>query len=124
MERQTFQKSAILDYLKSVATHPSAETVYLEVRKKIPTISKGTVYRVLNNLAEKKEIKEISAEVARYDGDNSNHAHFICQGCNRIFDLEDFCKDCSILKNKKTKVGEINKYTINFYGNCKQCSEK
>ena len=123
MERQTFQKSVVLNYLKGVYTHPSAETVYLAVKEKIPNISKGTVYRILKNLVDKKEIKEITAEVSRYDGDNSNHAHFICQTCNDIHDLMDFCKDCSILKNKKTKVGEINKYTVNFYGKCNKCSK-
>lgn len=121
MERRTPQKQKVLDYLKGVYIHPSAQIVYFAVKKKVPNISKATVYRILKNLVVKKEIQEIPAEVSRYDGDNSSHAHFICEKCNRIYDLKDFCQDCTILKNKKTKVGKINKYTVNFYGICKKC---
>ncbi len=55
-ERMTAQKSFIFGYLKSVKTHPSAEVVYKEVKKKLPNISQGTVYRVLNNFKQKGEI--------------------------------------------------------------------
>jgi len=122
MERNTPQKQKVLDYLKSVYSHPSAETVYFAVKKVLPNISKATVYRILKNSVERKETQEIPAEVSRYDGNASSHAHFICENCNRIYDLKDFCQDCSILRNKKTKVGKINRYTVNFYGICKKCS--
>ncbi len=121
MERKTPQKQKVLDYLRGVYTHPSAETVYAAVKKKVPNISKGTVYRILKNAVGKKEIQEIPAEVSRYDGNVSSHAHFVCEKCSSIYDLMDFCQDCSILKNKKTKVGKINKYTVNFYGICNKC---
>ncbi len=121
MERNTFQKQIVFGYLKSVKSHPSTETVYSEVKKKIPNISKATVYRILKNMADKRQIQEIPAEVARYDGDTSSHAHFICEKCNTIYDLMDFCEDCGVLKNKKTKVGEIKKYNVNFYGICNKC---
>lgn len=121
MERQTHQKKVILDYLKSVCCHPSAEKVYLEVKKKLPTISRGTVYRILNNLREKKEIQEIPAEVFHYDGDNSSHAHFICEKCHEIIDIFEVCKECKVLKCQKTKAGKIKSYQIRFYGICKKC---
>ena len=77
----------LLDYLKSVKTHPCAEDIYKAVKKKLPNISLGTVYRVLNNFKEKGEILEIPFEVAHYDGDTSSHAHFICEKCKKIFDI-------------------------------------
>ncbi|MBC7073854.1 transcriptional repressor, partial [Candidatus Parcubacteria bacterium] len=49
MERLTSQKKIILDYLKSVRTHPSAEEIFEKVRKRLPQISLGTVYRILKN---------------------------------------------------------------------------
>jgi len=124
MERFTNQKKAILDYLKSVKTHPTAEKVYFEVRKKLPQISLGTVYRILNNLSEKKEIRTIPAEISHFDADTSSHAHYICKKCNQVFDIFNACKDCSILKDKKTKVGKVENYQIYFYGTCKKCSKK
>ncbi|MDO8436168.1 MAG: transcriptional repressor [bacterium] len=121
MERNTSQKEIILDYLRRVTSHPSAEKVYLDVKNKLPRISRGTVYRNLKILKEKGKVLEIPTDVSRYDGNISNHAHFICQECGKIFDLFDFCDDCKILKNKKTKVGKINKYQMYFYGQCSKC---
>ena len=46
-ERITKQREVIEAYLKSVTTHPSAEEVYSAVKKKLPSISLGTVYRNL-----------------------------------------------------------------------------
>ena len=121
-ERMTAQKSFIFGYLKSVKTHPSAEAVYKEVRKKLPNISQGTVYRVLNHLKEKGDVISIDTKNSiHFDADISDHAHFICESCQNVYDVIDECSKCGILKNKKTKVGEIKSYKINFYGVCKNC---
>ena len=118
----TSQKSLIFGYLKSVKTHPTAETVHKEVKKKIPGISQSTVYRVLNNFKDKGEILAIDTkDNVHFDADVSDHAHFICEKCGQVYDVIDECSKCGILKNKKTKVGSINSYKINFYGICKNC---
>jgi len=125
MERQTSQKKFIFDYLKGVKTHPTAEVVYKEVRKKLPTISQGTIYRVLNNFKKKGDIQTIETkDNIHFDADISNHAHFICEACGRVYDVYEECSKCGILKNKKTKVGKINKYQIKFYGICTKCKRK
>jgi Fe2+ or Zn2+ uptake regulation protein len=121
-ERMTAQKSFIFGYLKSVKTHPSAEIVYKEVKKKLPNISQGTVYRVLKNFKDKGEIISIDTkDNVHFDADVSDHAHFICENCENVFDVMNECSKCGILKNKKTKVGKINSYKINFYGICRKC---
>jgi len=135
-ERMTAQKSFIFGYLKSVKNHPSAEAVYKEVKKKLPNISQGTVYRVLNNFKKKGEIQVIDTkDNVHFDADISDHAHFICEKCGNVFDVMNECSECGILKkesvafapydsaelSKKTKVGSINSYKINFYGVCKNC---
>ncbi|OGZ90316.1 MAG: hypothetical protein A2599_03290 [Candidatus Staskawiczbacteria bacterium RIFOXYD1_FULL_39_28] len=121
-ERMTSQKSFIFGYLKGTKTHPTAEIVYGEIKKKLPNISQGTVYRVLNNFREKGEVQTIETKDSiHFDADISDHAHFICEQCGKVYDVIDECSKCGILKNKKTKVGKINKYKINFYGICKQC---
>ena len=121
-ERATAQKSYIFDYLKSVKCHPTAEKIYEEVKKKLPTISQGTVYRVLNNFKDKGDIISIDTkDTVHFDADISDHAHFICDNCGNVYDVYDECSKCGILKNRKTKVGKINKYQINFYGECRNC---
>ena len=56
-ERMTSQKKIIMDYLKSVKTHPSAEKVYLAVKKKLPRISQATVYRILSSFKDKNQFQ-------------------------------------------------------------------
>lgn len=124
MERLTSQKQIILDYLKSVKIHPTAEVVYLAVKKKLPRISQGTVYRVLNNLKDKNNAQVIPVRgIAHFDGDTSPHAHFICQNCDNVFDVFDVCSKCDILNKKRVKVGKINYYKIYFYGICNKCKK-
>lgn len=118
----TCQKQIVLDYLMSVKTHPTAETVYLAVRKKLPRISQGTVYRILSDFQKKDKAQTIPVKgVSHFDGDISLHGHFICQDCDKVYDVFDTCSKCDSLKNKKLKVGKIEKYKIYFYGTCKKC---
>lgn len=121
-ERLTSQKQVILNYLMSVKIHPTAEEVHKNVKKKLPRISQGTVYRILNNFEKKGLIQVVpSGGKAHFDGDISPHAHFICQKCSKVYDVFDICSKCNVLKNKKIKVGKINYYKIYFYGECKKC---
>ena len=120
-ERLTNQKKVILEYLKSTKSHPCAREVYFEVKKKLPQISLGTVYRILNQLKEKREIKEILTEVSHFDGNLTPHSHFVCQKCKKIFDIFEEIPE---LKNKRLKVGKINNYQIIFYGICNKCRAK
>ncbi len=122
-ERLTSQRKIILDYLKSVDTHPSTEEVYLAVKEKLPQISLGTVYRNLKKLKCSGKIHEIncnSCGAAHYDGNISPHAHFFCEKCGKIFDIKEKLKEV----DKKVKIGKVKNYQIYFYGICKKCSKK
>jgi len=121
-ERTTAQKIFILNYLKGVKTHPTADIIYEQVKKQLPSISFATVYRVLNNLKEKGDIQAIDTkDVVHFDGDISDHAHFICEKCGKVFDVFDECSKCGILKKKRIKVGIIKSYKVKFYGTCNNC---
>lgn len=117
--RLTKQRRIITRYLQGVTNHPSAETVYKEVKKQIPNISLGTVYRNLKYLAERGFILQlIESDRARFDGNNTYHLHFICTQCNTIRDIWD--TDAIPLKGLN-KFGEIKKIECNMYGVCKKC---
>jgi len=82
----------------------------------------GTVYRVLNNLSQKNRAQTIlSKRAAHFDADTSPHTHFVCQECDKVFDIADECYKCGILEKKRTKVGKIKNYKIIFYGICNKC---
>lgn len=88
--RLTKQRAAILKYLQSVKTHPSAESVLKALQKSFPQISFGTVYRNLNFLQKHGYCKEfVLGKVSRFDGRVDSHVHLICDQCQSIVDLDD-----------------------------------
>ena len=84
------QRQAIKDYLASSMEHPTADTVYLNVKEEFPNISLGTVYRNLNLLTDLGEAVKVSTAEGRdrYDGNNAPHNHFHCMSCDRVLDLD------------------------------------
>jgi Fur family peroxide stress response transcriptional regulator len=87
--KATHQRLEIYRELASTATHPDVETIYQGVKKRIPTISRDTVYRNLNLLAEYGLISifGMSHERLRFDANIAHHHHFICVKCGMIQDL-------------------------------------
>ncbi len=121
--RNTSQRIKIVEYLKDVKTHPTAEAVYLEVKKELPAITLATVYRNLNLLADNNKILrlEINKEY-HFDGDNSNHQHCVCVNCGKIMDV--FQPEVSeyVLDKIKTKSFNPKSVTVIINGLCKECS--
>jgi Fur family ferric uptake transcriptional regulator len=70
--------------------HPTAGWVYRRARRRIPTISLGTVYRNLKQLAGAGLVREIHAggQATRFDGNTGPHHHVRCIGCGLVQDLE------------------------------------
>ena len=120
--RETKQRKAILEALCSVHTHPTADELYFMVRKKIPNISLGTVYRNLRLLKETGQILEFEEEgKKRFDGFMKPHLHLICKNCNRLVDLDIPIK-IDYDKKKLQKLGlKIDAEIIRFYGYCSNC---
>lgn len=122
----TNQRQAILDYIRSVKSHPTANDIYKEVRKELSRISLGTIYRNLQVLKENGLILEIdTAKRAHFDGDLTEHHHFICDKCGKIIDLmarlpERFVKEIRV---SYTDI-EINNAFVNFNGLCEKCRKK
>lgn len=117
------QRAFIKQYLASTSSHPTADTVYDEIRKRIPNISLGTVYRNLNQLTETGEIIKLSCGGCcdRFDGNTSPHYHFICTLCGTVMDLDmdsiDFVNECAA----KHFTGRIEGSQTYFYGTCPSC---
>lgn len=124
--KRSKQREAILDYLKSTKEHPNADMVYENVRKEIPNISLGTVYRNLNLLSESGEIQKFSIDGKsdRFDFETKSHYHVFCHQCDRVMDLEmEPLKEIEGLAEKAFE-GEIEGHSICFFGRCKNCLKK
>ncbi|MDL2249151.1 Fe2+ or Zn2+ uptake regulation protein [Lachnospiraceae bacterium PF1-21] len=122
------QREAIKGYLAGTKEHPTADTVYAELKKDYPNISLGTVYRNLNLLVDMGEIIKIPTSDGgiRFDYDVSDHCHLICEKCGRV---EDISLDESIISSindqaQSTYDGLVKDHEIQFFGLCKHCLEE
>ena len=61
--RITKQRQVILEELRKLNTHPSADEIYKVVRRRLPRISLGTVYRNLEVLVQMGEIQNWNSAV-------------------------------------------------------------
>ena len=119
--RYSHQREKILEAVKSVKTHPTADMVYDSLHADNPNLSLGTVYRNLALLALNGDITPIYTgdNKVHYDGDTDPHCHFVCKSCSKIIDI--FIQPqipTEILNETEFQVEE--KKTI-FYGRCKHC---
>lgn len=121
--RNSKQRKLILEELRKLKTHPTADNIFGIIRKRIPKISFGTVYRNLNLLRSQNQILELTCGrySCRYDGNPENHYHFVCKICGKVYDL-----GVSLIKNLEKKISEKTKFKIEshkleFYGICKNC---
>ena len=123
MRRETKQREAILKVLMSTRSHPTADQIYAEVRKDIPNISKGTVYRNLQVLEEDGAISVLNGDgnQSRYEVKQENHYHFRCEKCGRVFDLDEpVDKDLDARISRKTDF-TVSHHQTEFRGLCKDC---
>lgn len=123
MVRKSKQREAILGLLKGTNSHPTADWIYEQVRKEIPNISLGTVYRNLKVLQQAGKILELdlAGTLSRFDGNTQNHDHFRCEQCGRIFNVDepvDRGTDARVARETGFKVSY---HRLEFRGLCKDC---
>lgn len=76
--RQTRQRSLVYEAVAATKSHPTAEWVYERVRRSMPRVSLGTVYRNLQLLVAEGRIRSWTrGRTARFDADLSDHDHFV-----------------------------------------------
>ncbi|MBX7166928.1 MAG: transcriptional repressor [Pirellulales bacterium] len=87
--RYTQQRAAVLAYLSSVQTHPTAEEVYTAVREGLPRISLATVYKALEALVAARLATKLSGGngTARYDARGEDHYHLRDVETGQVHDL-------------------------------------
>ena len=122
----TRQRKVILEELRSVCTHPSADEIYELVRKRLPRISLGTVYRNLEILSESGEIQtlELGSAQKRFDGVAENHYHIRCIQCDRIVDAPPELEVKINHELKSATAYKITGHKLEFIGICPDCSNR
>lgn len=125
-QRNTFQKTLILEAVYALANHPTADEVYSNLHEKYPQISRATVYRNLNKLCESHDLARVKifGSADRFDHNLHHHYHFICNECGEVCDLDiPYMENLNDLYHN---IGgrQVNDHQILFDGICKNCLEK
>src|SRR5512136_30841 len=124
------QREAILAEIKKDPSHPTADEIYERVRKRLPRISMGTVYRNLDVLSSCGLIHRLEPGLPqmRFDSVTHDHYHVTCMQCGKIEDAPIETSD-NALKNLENALGRLTKHGIfghklEFVGLCKECLQK
>jgi Fur family peroxide stress response transcriptional regulator len=109
--------------LSETDEHPSAETVFREVKKILPNISLDTVNRTLLTLSEMGAafVVEGSGDAKRFDANLETHQHFKCVRCKKIIDFRDSRFDDIPLPRGIGKRFTVLRKTVYFEGFCSEC---
>jgi len=119
--RPSVQRTAIMEYLMNHKTHPTVEEIYMALSPTIPTLSKTTVYNTLNLFTEKGAVQVLTIDDknARYDANVSNHGHFYCRSCGKVYDIFNMNPEAYQIPHfDNFKVDTVE---ISYYGTCKAC---
>ena len=121
--RYSQQRENIYQYLLSSRIHPSAEMIYTDLKEEHPELSLGTVYRNLKLLEELGKVRRVTTHQGneRYDAICGDHAHFVCQGCGAILDLEGVNPE-SLRENLPLEEGyRLGRVDLLVTGRCPKC---
>ena len=122
--RNTKQKEAILKVLRKTPDHADARWIHTQVRRSLPHISLGTVYRNLKALTDEGFISTLDmGSGSRFDATPGNHAHFHCQKCGGVSNL-DGVSDPSMDKNISDRYKlSVLFHRLDFFGLCPACQK-
>ncbi len=121
--RMTRQKRAVLDELLTMKTHPTADEVYARVRRRLPRVSLGTVYRNLERLSADGLIRTLTlaGKQRRFDGCPGEHDHVRCLGCGRIDDVPASSTGDAAQRIRRSLNYDITGRRLEFMGFCPRC---
>ena len=123
--RLTVPRRAVLEVVRGIMTHPTAEEVYRLVVRRAPRVSLATVYRNLRLLVDAGLLGEVPGPRARFDANTQAHHHFTCLRCGRIADVEAPVAEPhsrALSKRVEARTGlTITHHRIDFFGRCREC---
>ena len=121
----THQRRVIYETVTSLRGHPSPESIYEKVKRKIPSISLATVYKNLHTFVESGMLREVSLHHGswRVEPNKREHHHLVCTRCKEIIDLDP--DNLYPIKLKLRPRGfRVTRIAVDVLGICAACSAK
>jgi Fe2+ or Zn2+ uptake regulation protein len=120
--RSTNQRRLIHEAVRGTDSHPTAEWVYEAVRRALPRISLGTVYRNLRVLVAQGELGSWTrGGRTRYDADLEPHDHFTCDRCGLLLDIPRWNRSFPAERRLKARGFQVQGRVLEFHGLCRNC---
>ena len=120
--RSTRQRRHIHEAVRGTDSHPTAEWVYETVRRVVPRISLGTVYRNLQVLVAEGELRSWTrGGRTRYDADLDPHDHFACDRCGLLMDIPRLTRPLPAERRLKARGYQVLGRVLEFHGLCRSC---
>ncbi len=124
MKRRTTRQLAVTyDVLAASGDHPTAEQILTRVRRRMPRVSLGTVYRNLDKLRAqgRARVVRVASGVSHFDAVVEAHDHFVCEACGAVSDLP------GPSRSRKSRSAEqagcvVHWQTTAVYGLCRDCA--
>ncbi len=121
-QRHTKQKQLVLDEVRNRCDHPTADDIYLAVREHDDRISRGTVYRNLNQLAANGEILQVGiAPADRFDLRVDRHYHLRCKRCGKVVDAPIGYQEAYDRELARMTGFSVEEHHTVFEGICPEC---
>lgn len=119
----TGQRAAVYDYLSGVDHHPTAEEVFLAVKRRLPKLSLATVYKNLEALVACGAVSRFTYGdgSARYDIRTDHHYHTRCLKCGKVADLDARAGDEWLRRIRPQSGFKVKDYRLELLGYCADC---
>lgn len=123
--RITPQRHAILEYLVSTKSHPTADEIYKSLASNFPNMSVATIYNNLRVFRSAELVKELTYgdSSSRFDFVTHDHYHIICNDCGIIVDFyHPGLEEIEHLASHVTGF-KVNSHRMEVYGTCPECAK-
>ncbi|MBE0602076.1 MAG: transcriptional repressor [Deltaproteobacteria bacterium] len=123
--RNTRQRTLILEILRTGNAHLTAEEVLQKARRKLPTVSLGTVYRNLHYLRQQgyaREVRNGDNGSARFEAAGAVHAHFHCRSCNKVRNVRLPEELVEAQWSDAGPIASVSVLDLHLIGDCSDCS--
>jgi len=119
----TVQRRTVFEELEGRHDHPTADQVYESAHDRLPSLSRTTVYRVLETLVETGFARKVHHPdaVVRFDPATERHHHLVCESCGRLVDLDDSVVPPVPIPELEGTGFRIRDYSVSFNGLCRNC---